>query len=177
MNQRQQKTIDRFGQVLTFLDSNTPTIPPPAVAGQRQVVEGAVTQINGFAQDQVMRGNETVLAQTLSATRIALRDTYMRQLSTVGLQHLTGKNAGDPEVPKAAQIFALPATRTNALALIASANAMLATATQYSAIFTQFGVNLQAVQGGITALQNAMNAEQSAQRIKKASNPPTQSAR
>ena len=167
MNQRQQKTVDRFGQVLTFLDANTKDIPATAVAGQRQVLEGAVTQINGFAQDQVMRGNEVVLAQTLSSARIALRDTYMRAVATVGLQHLTGKNAGDPNVSKAAQIFALPATRTNPSTLIASANAMLATATPYSSIYTRFGVSLDSLAGGIQALQNAMNAELGAQRIKK----------
>ena len=110
MNARQQKVLARFGQVITFLDANTSAIPPASVANQRQTLTTAISQINGFAQDQVLKGNETVLAQTLSSARIALRDTYMRQLSTVALHSLVGKQPTDPNVPNAKQIFAPPAT-------------------------------------------------------------------
>jgi len=78
MNARQQKVLARFGQVLTFLDANTTSIPPTAVAGQRQSLLGAITQINGFVQDQVVKGAEALTAQTLSSARTALRDTYNR---------------------------------------------------------------------------------------------------
>jgi len=124
MNARQQKILDRFGQVQTFLDTNTNTVPAASVAGLRQVLASAVDQINGFAQDQVTKGTESVVAQTLSSARTSLRDTYLRQLSTIALQSVTGKKPGDPDVPNAKQIFSLPATHTNSLTLIAAANAM-----------------------------------------------------
>ena len=167
MEAKQQKVLARFGQVLTFLDTNTSLIPPSAVATQRQVLASAVTQINAFAQDQVRKGTENVVAQSLSSARTALRDTYMRQMSTVGLHSLTGKNAGDPNVANAKQVFTLPATRTNALTLITSAQAMVQTATPYAATFTANGVDLNAVTTAIQTLQSAANAESSAQRISK----------
>lgn len=167
MNARQQKILSRFGQVLTFLDANTNTVPPVTVATQRQLLNSAIAQINGFANDQVLRGNETVLAQTLSSARIALRDTYMRQLSTVGLHSLTGKQSTDPNVPRALQIFTLPATRTNASTLLQAAQAMLTAATPYASIFTTAGVSLEQVAAAIQALQAAINAENSAKRIAK----------
>ena len=167
MDARQQKILSRFGQVLTFLDTNTSSIPPNSVATQRQALTSAVSQIAGFAQDQVVKGTESVLAHTVSSARTALRDTYMRQLSTVGLHSLTGKNAGDPNVPNAKQIFTLPATRTNALTLIASAASMVAAATPYASIFTAAGVSLDAVNGAIQALQSAVNAKDTAKRVSK----------
>jgi hypothetical protein len=167
MEARQQKVLARFGQVLTFLDANTSLIDPSAVASQRQVLNSAITQINGFAQDQVKKGTETVLAQSLSSARTALRDTFMRQLATVGLHSLTGKNAGDPNVANAKQVFTLPATRTNALTLIASAQAMVQMATPFAALFTTNGVDLNAVTGAIQALQNAVTADASALRVSK----------
>jgi hypothetical protein len=167
MNARQQKVVARFGQVLTFLDANTTLIPPSAVAGQRQLLTGALSQITGFVQDQVVKGQESVLARTLSSARIALRDTYMRQLSAVGQHFLTGKKPTDPSVPNGVQIFALPATRTNALTLIASATAMVTAATPYESVFTANGVNLDAVTAGIQALQAAVNANDSAKRTAK----------
>ena len=167
MNARQQKIIARFGQVLTFLDANTNTIPPAKVANQRQALSAAIAEISGFAQDQVVKGQESLLAQTLSSARIALRDTYMRQLSTVGLLHLTGKHAGDPAVANGRQIFTLPVTRTNALTLINAAKAMVAAATPYASIFTAASVNLDAVTGAIQAVENAVNASQTAKRISK----------
>jgi hypothetical protein len=167
MNARQQKTLARFGQVLTFLDANPSIIPATAVAKQRQLLTSAVTQITGFAQDQVLKGTESILAQTLPSARTALRDIYMRQLSTVGLYSLTGQHAGDPSVPNAAQIFAMPATRTNALTLIASATAMVTAATTYASMFTAAGVSLEAVNGAIEALQAAVTASTSATRVAK----------
>jgi len=167
MNARQQKKLVRFGQVLTFLDANPQIIPPAAVSGQRQSLTAAIGQITGFVQDQVVRGNESVVSQTLSSARIALRDTYMRQMSAVGLHHLTGKNAGDPNVPQGVQIFTLPSTRTNALTLIASAKAMVAAATPYAPVFTAVGVNLDTVNGAIKALEDALNADGTAKRISK----------
>lgn len=167
MNARQQKVVARFGQVLTFLDGNTNAVPPDKVASQRQSLESVITQINGFVQDQVVKGQESVVAQTLSSARTSLRDTYMRQVSTVGLHSLTGKHAGDPSVPNGTQIFALPATRTNALTLISSAAAMVAAATPYASIFTAASVSLDAVTTAIQALQAAVNAAGSAKRVSK----------
>ena len=167
MNARQQKVLARFGQVLTFLDANTTSIPPSAVAGQRQSLLGAITQITGFVQDQVVKGAEALTAQTLSSARTALRDTYMRQLSAVGLNSLTGKHAGDANVPNGTQIFALPTTRTNALTLIASATAMVKAATPYSSIFAAHGVSLDAATGAIQAVESAVTAEGSAKRVSK----------
>lgn len=167
MNARQQKVLARFGQVLTFLDGNATTVPPEKVASQRQTLESAIAQINGFAQDQVVKGQESVVAQTLSSARTSLRDTYMRQISAVGLHSLTGKHAGDPSVPNATQIFALPATHTNALTLISSAAAMQAAATPYASIFTAAGVSLDALNTAIQALQAAVNASGSAKRVSK----------
>jgi len=167
MEARQQKVLARFGQVLTFLDANTSIIPPSAVATQRDVLTAAITQINGFAQDQVTKGTESVLAQSLSSARTALRDTYMRQLSTVGLHSLTGKNPGDPSVQNAKQIFTLPGTRTNALTLITAAQAMVAAATPYAAVFTANSVDLAAVNTAIQNLQAAVNADASALRVSK----------
>ena len=167
MNKRQQNVLARFGQVLTFLDANTSSIPPTAVAGQRQALTTAIAQITGFAQDQVVKGHESVVAQTKSSACVALRDTYMRQLSTVGLHSLMGAHAGDPSVPNAKQIFALPATRTNGLTLIAAATSMVAAATPYAAIFTANGVHLDAVNGAIQALQAAVNAADAAKRVSK----------
>jgi hypothetical protein len=167
MNARQQKVLARFGQVLTFLDGNTSIVPATAVGGQRRALESAIAQIAGFAQDQVVKGTESLTAQTLSSARTALRDTYMRQVSTVAQHHLMGKNAGDPSVPNAAQIFALPATHTNALTLIAAAKAMVTAATPYASIFTDVGVSLDAVNTAIQALQAAVNASASATRVSK----------
>ena len=167
MEEKQQKIVSRFGQVLTFLDTNASVIPPDKVATQRQSLETAISQIQGFAQDQVVKGTESVTAQTKSSARTALRDTYMRQVSTVGLHTLTGKNPGDPNVPNARQIFTLPATRTNSLTLLASAKAMVAAATPYAAIFSANGVSLDAVNGAIQALDSAVNAANTADRISK----------
>ena len=167
MEAKQQKALARFGQVLTFLDANTSLIAATAVASQRQVLTSAITQINGFAQDQVRRGTENVVAQSLSSARTALRDTFMRQLATVGQHGLTGKHAGDPDVANARQVFTLPVTRTNALTLIASAQAMVQTATPYAAVFTANGVSLDAVNAAIQALQSAVTADASAQRVSK----------
>ena len=167
MNARQQKVLSRFGQVLTFLDANTSIVSPTSVATQRQMLENALTQITGFAQDQVVKGTESVVAQTVSSARTSLRDTYMRQVSTVGLYLLTGKHAGDPSVANARQIFALPRTRTNALTLIDSAKAMVAVATSYASIFTTNNVNLDAVNTAIQALEAAVNAAGSAKRVSK----------
>jgi len=167
MEVKQQKVVSRFSQVLTFLDTNTSLIPPATVATQRQTIQSAITQINAFAQDQIVKGSETVLSQTQSSARTALRDTYMRQLSTVGLHSLTGKNAGDPSVPGAVTIFTLPTTRTNALTLITAAKAMVAAATPYVSIFTAAGVSLDAVNAAIQALQAAADTENNAKRISK----------
>lgn len=167
MNVKQQKMLSRFGQVLTFLDQNANLIPAASVAGQRQVLQAAVDQIGGFRQDQIVKGTETVLSQSVNSTRVALRDTFMRQLSTVGLHSLTGKRPTDPDVPGAAQIFAFPATRTNSSTLIAAATAMVQAATPYAAIFTAAGVNLDAVTTAIQQLQAAVNAEGGARRVSK----------
>ena len=167
MNVRQRTTLDRFGQVITFLAANPSAIPPASVAGQLQALTNAISQINGFAQDQVLKGNETNLAQTLSSARIALRDTYMRQISTVGLHSLVGKLPTDPNVPNARLIFALPATRTNASALVQSAQAMVAAATPYASIFTAASVSLDQTNAAILALQNAIAADASAKRVAK----------
>jgi len=167
MNARQQKVLARFGQVLTFLDANTNTIDPASVAGQRQTLATSVTQITAFAQDQVVKGTESVMAQTVSSARASLRDTYLRQLSAVGLHSLTGKNAGDPNVPNAKQIFALPASRTNPSVLVQAAQNMVAVATQYRSVFTAGGINLDAVNSAIQAVDTAVNADSGAKRISK----------
>ena len=139
MEVRQQKMVSRFGQVLTFLDSNASIIPADKVAAQRQTLETAITQINAFAQDQVVKGTESVVAQTKVSACTALRDTYMRQLATVGQHSLMGKHPGDPNVPNAANIFALPKTHADALTLLTSARAMVAAATPGSARFSPCG--------------------------------------
>lgn len=167
MNARQQKVLARFGQVITFLDANTSTVDPASVAGQRQTLATAVTQITAFAQDQVVKGTESVMAQTVSSARTSLRDTYLRQLSAVGLHNLTGKNPGDPDVPNAKQIFALPATHTNPSVLVQAAQNMVSVATQYASVFTAGGVNLDAVNSAIQALDAAVNANTGAKRISK----------
>jgi hypothetical protein len=167
MEAKQQKVLARFGQALTFLDANTSLIPPNAVASQRDVLTAAVAQINGFAQDQLRKGTENVMAQSLSSARTALRDTFMRQLSTVGLHSLTGKHAGDPALSNAKEVFTLPATRTNPLTLIASARVMVQTATPYAALFTANGVDLGKVTAAIQTLQDAVNADASAIRVSK----------
>ena len=51
MKARQQKVLARFGQVLTFLDTNTSSIPPTSVASQREALLTATALITGFAQD------------------------------------------------------------------------------------------------------------------------------
>jgi hypothetical protein len=165
MEARQQKVLARFGQVMTFLDANTSRIDPTTVANQRQVLASAIVQINGFAQDQIRKGTETVLAQSLSSARVALRDTYMRQVVTVGQHTLTGQHAGDPNVANARQVFTLPATRTNPLTLIAAAQAMVQIATNYKDVFTLNGVNLDAMAAAIEALQAAVKAAGSALRV------------
>lgn len=86
-----------------------------------------------------------MLAQTLSSARVALRDTYMRQLSTVGLHSLTGEHAGEPSIPHGVRIFTLPATRTNASVLLGSATAMVGPATPYASIPTAGVISLEAV--------------------------------
>ena len=166
MDSRQQKVLQRFGQVLTFLDENRSTIPPNAVAAQRQTLQTAVTQITTFAQDQVVKGHESVVAQTKTSARVALRDTFMRQLSAVGLHHLRGKHAGDPDVPNAKLTFTLP-TSHDALTVLNSAKSMVAMATQYASIFTANGVNLDAVNAAIQALESAVNAADAAKRVSK----------
>jgi hypothetical protein len=165
MEARQQKVLARFGQVMTFLSANTSRIDQTTIANQRQVLASAIVQINGFAQDQIRKGTETVLAQSLSSARVSLRDTYMRQLVTVGQHTLTGQHEGDPDVANAKQIFTLPGTRTNPLTLIAAAQAMLQIATSYAAVFTLNGVNLDAVAAAIHALQTAVKAAGSALRV------------
>lgn len=165
MEARQQKVLARFGQVMTFLDGNTTRVVPATVANQRQVLASAIVQINGFAQDQIRKGTETVLAQSLSSARVSLRDTYMRQVVTVGQHTLTGQHPGDPDVANARQVFTLPATRTNPLTLIAAAKAMLQMATNYTDVFTVNGVNLDAMSAAIDALQAAVNAAGSAVRV------------
>lgn len=167
MEAKQQKVVARFSQVVSFLDANTDIIDPSAVVTQRQVLATAIAEINTYAQLQVLRGAEHVAAQSLSSARTALRDTYMRQLATLGVHTLTGKHAGDPDVANGKQIFTLPTTRTNTQTLLASAQAMLQTATPYAAIFTRSGVNLNAVAAAIKVLETAVDAEASARRVSK----------
>jgi hypothetical protein len=165
MEAKQQKVVARFSQVVSFLDANQSVIDPATVATQRQVLASAIAEINAYAQLQVLRGADHVAAQSLSSARTALRDTYMRQLATLGVHTLTGKHAGDPDVLNAKQIFTLPTTRTNAQTLLASAQAMLQTATQHAARFTSSGVNLDAAAAAVTALKTAVDAAASARRV------------
>jgi hypothetical protein len=165
MNARQQKTITRFNQIIDFLDANTSVVPATLAAPQRQMLASAVAQIGAFGQAQIVKGGEVASSQTVASARKTLRDTYVRQLSTIGLQSLTGRNAGDPAVQNAEQIFTMPATRGNSLTIIASAKAMLSVAMQYASVFTAAGMNLDAVGAAVQMLESAVTARQSAARV------------
>lgn len=158
MNTRQQHTLARFAQILAFLDANADVIPTTLVVPQRQLLASAVAQITSFTQAQLVKGADVPASQSVAAARVALRDTYVRQLSTIGLHSLTGQNPGDPSVPNAVQIFTMPATRGNSRTIVDSAKAMLAVATQYADAFTAVGMNLEQVSGAIEALEAALTA-------------------
>jgi len=165
MNARQRQILARFNQILAFLDANADTIPPTLVARQRQLLSTVVDQITSFTQAQIIRGANAPASQSVASARTTLRDIYLRQLSTIGLQSLMGANAGDPSVPNALQIFTMPTTRTNPLMIIASAKAMLAVALQYPNVFTMAGMNLGAAASAIEALEAAVTARASANRV------------
>ena len=167
MEAKQQKVVVRFGQVVNFLDANTDLIDPGRVATPRQVLATAIAQISGYARSQARKGAEHVAAQSLASARTALRDTYMRQLATVGVYTLTGQHPGDPSVPNAKQIFTMPTTRTNTLTLIAAAQAMVQTATGYAGLFATNGVILEEATAAITALETALEADATARRVSK----------
>jgi hypothetical protein len=76
-------------------------------------------------------------------------------------------NAGDPVVPNAQLIFALPVPRTHPLTLVASATSMLEAARPYAAIFAADGVDLDAVPAAMQAVQDAVKAKYSPARLKK----------
>lgn len=163
MNARQQKVVERFGQVDTFLDGNTAAIPPASVAQQRATLDAAIAQIQSFAQDQVTKGVESVQAHTLSSARIALRDTYLRQISQAALQKL-------PLTPNLKIAFKLPAVKTNALTLVAAGTAMVNAAQPYSDQLIAAGLPsnfIDVTNTAIQAVQTAANAESSAKRTSK----------
>lgn len=162
MNARQQQILTRFTQILAFLDANTEVIPPTLVAPQRQTVSTVVAQIDSFTQMQLIKGGDAPAARSVASARATLRDTYLRQLSTIGLHSLTGQNAGDPNVANAEQIFTMPTTRGNSLTIVAAAKAMLAVATQHADVFTAAGMSLDAVSSAINALEAALALRSSA---------------
>lgn len=165
MNARQQQILVRFNQILAFLDANADTIPATLVGPQRQLLASAVAQITSFTQAQLVKGADMPASQSVASARTALRDTYVRQLSTIGLQCLTGQNAGDADVPNALQIFTMPVTRSGSLVIIGAAKAMLAVATQHADVFTTAGMNLDAASRAIEALETAHVLRGSANRV------------
>jgi len=165
MNSRQQQTLAQFAKILAFLDANAGTIPTTLVAPQRQTLATAVAQITSFTRAQIVKGADTPASQTVASARATLRNIYLRQLSTIGLHGLTGENAGDPSVPNAVQIFAMPVTRGNSLTIIAAAQAMLAVARQYADVFTAAGMNLDTVSAAIEALETSLTARATANGI------------
>lgn len=165
MNARQQQILARFNQVLAFLDANPDTIPATLVAPQRQLLASVVAQVTSFTQVQLVKGADAPASQSVVSARATLRDTYLRQLSTIGLQSLTGRNPGDPDVASAVQVFTLPITRSNSLTIVASAKAMLSVAMQYADVFTAVGMNLEAAGSAIDALETALAARAAASRV------------
>ena len=131
MNTRQQHMLARFTQILAFLDANADVIPTTLVVPQRQLLASAVARITSFTQAQLVKGGDIPASQSVASARSTLRDTYIRQLSTIGLHSLAGQNPGDPSVPNAVQIFTMPATRGNSRTIVDSAKAMLAVATHH----------------------------------------------
>ena len=162
MTTRQQQILTRFNQILAFLDANAATIPATLLAPQRQALAAVVAQINSFTQMQLIKGADAPAARSVASARATLRETYLRQLSTIGLQSLTGQNAGDPNVANALQIFTMPVTRGNSLTIIQAAKAMLSVATQYADVFTSVGMDLGAVSAAIDALESALAARSTA---------------
>lgn len=118
MNQKQQKVVQRFAQVQTFLDANKALIDPATVAPQRAVLATAIAQIGTYAQQQQSRGVETVQAHTVASLRDSLRDSNMRPIATIALAKL-------PITPNLRSAFTLPAAKTNALTLITMAQTMV----------------------------------------------------
>ena len=165
MNTRQQQILTRFTQILTFLDANASVIPTTLVAPQRQTLVTVLTQLDSFTQMQLVKGADAPAARSVASARVTLRDTYVRQLSTIGLLRLTGENAGDPSVANAAQIFAMPKTRGNSQGIITAAKAMLAVARPHADVFTSAGMNLDAVSSAIEALETAVSARATANRM------------
>ena len=165
MNARQQRTLARFNHILAFLGENAATIPATLMAPQRQLLATVVAHINSFTQAQLVKGAASPASRTVASARTTLRDTYVRQLSTIGLHSLTGQTEGDPNVANAVQIFTMPATRGNSLTIIAAATAMLSVATQYAGVFTAAGMNLDQVSTAIEALEAALTGRGAANRV------------
>src|SRR5579871_6465477 len=133
MNAKQQKVVQRFAQVQSFLDANTAVIEPDSVAPQRAVLAGVVTQIGTYAQQQQSRGVETVQAHTVASLRDSLRDSTMRPIATIALAKL-------PITPNLRSAFTLPPAKTNALQLITMAQTMSQAAQPYAQVFIQNGL-------------------------------------
>jgi hypothetical protein len=57
MDNRQQRTLQSFEHVLTFLDQNRVTPEPPLLAGMRKSLRASITRIRSFAADQMTAGN------------------------------------------------------------------------------------------------------------------------
>jgi hypothetical protein len=166
METRQQKALDRFNQVLSFLDTTQEDIPPAAVATLQRQLAAAVAAITAYASTQAGGGTTSGGAPGARAARQALRDTFMRQVATMGTARLTGKHPGDPDVPDAAQIFRMPDTRTNSHTLISSAQAMVEAATPYRDAFRALGVDLSLTAAAAEGLASSLKARDTAKRTR-----------
>jgi hypothetical protein len=166
MNARQQKVLDRFIQVLSFLDTTHEVIPPAAVSTLQRQLSAAVDAIATDARTQAGGGVTSGGGASVTAARQALRDTYMRQVATIGISRLTGRHPGDPDVPNAAQIFTIPATRKNSRTLIASAEAMVNAALPYEAAFAALGVDLRMTAAAAAALASSLKERDTATRTR-----------
>src|SRR5579871_4782392 len=154
MNAKQQKVVQRFAQVQSFLDANTAVIEPDSVAPQRAVLAGVIAQIGIYAQQQQARGVETVQAHTVASLRDSLRDSFMRPIATIALAKL-------PITPNLRSAFTLPPTKTNALTLITMAQTMAQAVEPYSQVFIQNGLKstfLADLQDAIGRLHTAVTA-------------------
>jgi hypothetical protein len=166
MKASQQKVLDQFIQVLSFLDATQEVIPPAAVSTLQRQLSAAVGAINGYASTQARGGVRSDGGPGVHATRQALRDTFMRQVATMGISRLTGKHPGDPDVPNAAQIFRMPDTRTNSHTLISSAEAMVQAAMPYREAFAALGVDLSLTAAAAQSLASSLAARDTAKQTR-----------
>ena len=154
MNGKQQKLVQRFVQVESFLDANQALIDPASVAPQRVVLANAIAQVATYAQQQQSRGVETVQAHTVASLRDSLRDSFMRPIATIALAKL-------PITPNLRSAFTLPPAKTNALTLVTMAQTMGQAAVPYAQVFIQNGLKptfLDDLSKAVGALHDAVTA-------------------